>query len=121
MENAKVIIIEDDPMTREDCRLNLEVRNHVIVGEAGTVGQAEQLIDSLQSAEVDLAVVDGNLSRGAVDGAEGEHIAGLIHVKLPGVVVVGCSLDGQVRGADINVRKGDSWALDALVTKLERP
>ena len=118
MDNARIIIIEDDPMIMDVCRRNLEVKNHRIIGEAATVAAAIDLVDSLKSEDIDLAVVDGNLTHGARGGDEGEHITALIHQKLPGVVVVGSSLDGGVRGSDIDVPKGDAWALDALVTEL---
>jgi DNA-binding NtrC family response regulator len=120
MENARVIIIDDDPTIREDCRLNLEARNHVVVGEAASVAHAEVLIEGLGSDGLDIAVVDGNLSRHSEGGVDGERLAALIHQKLPGVTVVGASMDGEVRGADMNVPKGDAWALDALVTQLKR-
>ena len=118
MEGARVIIIEDDPRLRQGVRVNLEARDHRIVGEAGTVDEAVELVDSLTSDDVDIAVVDGNLSHEAEGGFEGERIANLIHEKLPGVVVVGCSLDGGVRGSDKDIRKGDSWGMDAFVTSL---
>lgn len=120
MENARVIIIDDDPTIREDCRLNLEARNHVIVGEASSVVEAQELVNGLSPNELDIAVIDGNLSRQSEGGVDGERIAALIHAKLPGVTVVGASMDGEVRGADVNVPKGDAWALDTLVTQLER-
>ncbi|HEY5235851.1 MAG TPA: response regulator [Rhabdochlamydiaceae bacterium] len=118
MENARIIIIDDQVEVREDCRANLESRDHIIVGEAASVRQAEDLIEGLTESDVDLAVVDGNLSRDTEGGVDGARITSLIHSKLPGVVVVGNSFSGSVRGADLNISKNDSWALDAIVTSL---
>lgn len=118
MENARIIIIDDDAGIRQGCRANLEVRNHVIVGEAASVIAATALVESLAAEDIDLAVVDGNLRPDSNDGSDGENITNLIHDRLPGVVVVGNSLDGGVKGADLNMPKGDSWALDAIVTDL---
>jgi DNA-binding NarL/FixJ family response regulator len=118
MDKARIIIIEDDDLMRMMCRENLEVRKHVIVGEAGTLATAHELIESLTPEQVDIAIVDGNLTPRTDTGNDGENIAKSIHDKLPGVTVIGWSLSGVVRGADLNAPKHNAWALDAMVTEL---
>jgi len=118
MDAARIIIIEDDASLREDCRANLEIRNHVIVGEAGSLAAAHSLINRLDTSEVDIAIVDGNLSELTNTGDDGAELAEAIHIKLPGVTVIGWSMAGSVRGADLNAPKHNAWALDAMVTEL---
>lgn len=120
MENARIIIVEDNSMLRAGCRKNLEASKHLVIGEAGSVFGAVRLVDELVENDeaVDIAVVDGNLSRESEGGADGERIANYIHEKLGGVTVIGWSLDGKVAGADMNVPKHDAWALDAMVKEL---
>ena len=118
MDKARIIIIEDDSVMRMMCRENLEVRKHTIVGEAGTLATANELINSLTPEDVDIAIVDGNLTPRTDTGNDGESVTRDIHDKLPGVTVIGWSLSGVVRGADLNAPKHDSWALDAIVTEL---
>ncbi|OVE78635.1 hypothetical protein BVY00_02245 [bacterium G20] len=120
MENARIIIIEDNSMLRTQCRANLEAAKHQVVGEAGSVLGAVRLVDELTEEEetVDIAVVDGNLSRESEGGTDGERVANYIHEKLGNVTVIGWSLDGKVAGADMNVQKHDTWGLDAMVKEL---
>ncbi len=118
MDNARIIVIEDDPSMRESYKANLEVSDHTVVGEADSVAAAEALVDSLTSNDVEIAIVDGNLSRRSQSGEDGERVTSYIHEKLSEVTVIGASLDGEVRGADLNVSKGDSWALDAMIREL---
>jgi DNA-binding NtrC family response regulator len=118
MEKARIIIIEDNPDLRLMCKENLEIRNHKIIGEAGSLSAAQALVDSLNPDDVDIAIVDGNLTPKTDTGDDGEKVTTEIHEKLPGVTVIGWSLSGSVRGADMNAPKHDAWALDAMVTEL---
>ena len=120
MENARIIIVEDNSALRAACRRNLEAAKHLVVAEAGSVLGALELVDGLAEGDeaVDIAVVDGNLSSESEDGRDGERIADYIHEKLGSVTVIGWSLDGYVAGADVSVPKHDAWALDAMVKEL---
>ena len=118
MDNARIILIEDDPTLRDDFRANLEVSGHKVVAQAGSVETAALLVDNLTPDDVDIAIVDGNLSEGSADGSDGERVAEDIHQRLGGVIVIGASMDGEVRGADRNVPKDDAWALDAMIREL---
>ncbi len=120
MENARIIIVEDNSMLRTQCRANLEAAKHQVIGEAVSVVGAVRLVDDLAEKEekVDIAVVDGNLSPDSESGADGERVANYIHEKLGSVTVIGWSLDGKVAGADMNVQKHDAWALDAMVKEI---
>jgi hypothetical protein len=51
-------------------------------------------------------VVDGNLSKDRVDGSDGELVTDALRY-VGGIVIIGFSGSGEVRGADINVQKGD--------------
>lgn len=118
MENGKIIIIEDNEMLRQGMRRNLEASGHTVVGEAGSVVAARVMIDGLGQDEVDIAVVDGNLSEWSRDGGDGEYVTAYIREKLGGVTVIGASLDGAVRGADMNVSKQDPWELYNTIREL---
>lgn len=118
MENARVIIVEDDARIRKIFRENLEACEHMVVGEAESVAGAVAMVNGLRPEDVDVAVVDGNLSRRSEHGSDGERVANYIHEKLRGVIVIGASLDGGVRGADINVLKQDPMALYDTIESL---
>jgi len=118
MDKARIILIEDDPELRDDFKRNLEVSGHKVIGQAGTVETAAKLVDNLTPDDVDIAIVDGNLRRGVTDGTDGERVSEDIHQRLGGVVVIGASMDGVVRGADMNVPKDDAWALDKMIREL---
>lgn len=120
MEHARVIIVEDDPRIRALFVENLEACDHTVVAQAGSVAAAKSMVDRLveEGSGVDVAVVDGNLSRHSEGGDDGERVATYIHEKLGGVVVIGASFDGAVRGADVNVSKQDPWALYNKIAEL---
>ena len=120
MDKAKIILIEDSEGWRNDIRADLEAGGHVVEALACSVETALLLVDLFAQSpgSLDVAVVDGNLSPGSENGADGERVAEDIHSRLPGVVVIGISLDGTVPGADLNVPKDSSRALHKAISDL---
>lgn len=104
MENAKVAIFEDSEDWQALFGETVEDAGHTVVGRAISMPEAESLVDTLEEGSVDVAIVDGNLSRD-VSGADGERIAGLLHQKFDGIMVIGASSSEDVRGADVNFSK----------------
>lgn len=117
MENARVGIIEDNELVRGMLsRFVVEMGLHEIVFTAQTMNEALAAIESLQPGDVDVALVDGNLSPNRDDSSEGAQISELLRAKLgETVTIIGISGSGPVEGADINIPKtGTSVGMDVV-------
>ncbi|MGB4768304.1 MAG: hypothetical protein WBP22_03530 [Candidatus Saccharimonas sp.] len=64
--------------------------------------------------EIDIAIVDGNLS-GAVNGEDGKEICRILRQVNPKPLIIGNSGSGAVQGADIQAEK-DIGRLMAIIT-----
>ena len=105
MEHARIIVVQDYLLDRYIHRLCCQEFGHVLLGEADTAADAKRLVDGLKPGEVDVAIVDGELGTSVRRKTDGEEVGAYIHAKLPGVTVIGTSLDGNVRGADVSFPK----------------
>jgi hypothetical protein len=73
--------------------------------QARSLIESETLLDSVNEDVLDVALVDGNLDEGSISGNDGEAITQLLHEKFKGIVVIGISGTGEVRGADVQCSK----------------
>lgn len=103
-DNARVLVVEDDPDLREAIQGTLEKGGHNVVAVASTRDQAIALISS--RLKIDVATLDGNLHDEIYDGEDGQVVLAVIRANRPEVKIVGVSSDG-VPGADVNVSKFD--------------
>jgi len=94
-EHANVIIIEDENFFAEYLKETLEMEGHTVVGIARTFKEGESLIQNCQKEQIHAAIIDGNLSRGAKDGTEGQQLAELSRKILPSTKVIAYSGDEQ--------------------------
>jgi len=77
MHEAKVVIIEDNEDVRLLARTMLKLKNHHVVGEAGTLQQAISIIDQVANGdlEVDVYLLDGNLREESMRGEDAQIIS----------------------------------------------
>ena len=110
MENARVAIFEDDPqIQRLLAMFVVEQGLHRIVALARSIEEAVTAIDALEPDGLDVALVDGNLSPGREDSAEGAQIAAMLRAKFGDMVtIIGISGSNPIGAADINITKGES-------------
>ena len=121
MDKARVAIFEDHEMVADSLTRGLEWMGHSAVATAKTLGEAEQLIANLAEDGLDLAIVDGNLTRGDISGRDGANITRLLKGKFSGIVVIGMSGNNEVEGADHQIIKGqgnDLQAIESIIAKL---
>lgn len=64
LDGARVLLVEDEPLVALDLRLELEDAGAVVVAVSRTVTEAMQAV---QSHQIDLALLDGNLKGEPVD------------------------------------------------------
>ena len=80
-EKAKIFLVEDNEFDICDTRWFLKEGGHQIVIEAKSLEEALNLIPSLKEKEINVAIVDGNLSSGERSGSDGARIAEEIRKK----------------------------------------
>lgn len=105
MEKAKVAIFEDSVDVQLTLVALLGFENHSTVLQAHTMIDAEHAIEELHENEVDVAIVDGNLSPGAIGCHEGAYITQLLHTKFQNLTVISYSGEQEIMGADIQYGK----------------
>lgn len=117
-EKAKVIIVDDSQDYRESLSEFLGMVGHTVVAEAGSLNQALELVNSLHQGDVDVALIDGNLSHFSQGGFDDARVAEAFREKLPGVPLFSISLDEQQWSDDPSLTKRDgSWVIAERVTK----
>ncbi len=106
MSQKQVFLVEDHPMLRQGYRDWLEYGGHQVVLEAASVREALEKLSTVTIGQIDVAVLDGNLTEGDGSGRDGERIAREIRRLLPGVKILCLSL-GDYKWPDVMMSKGD--------------
>jgi len=106
MDRAKIGLFDDQKTIRDALRDGLEDAGHSIELEADTLAAARDEIAMLDPSTLDVAVVDGNLTKRDISGSDGAEITALLH-GLGGITVIGFSASAPVEGADHNVFKDE--------------
>jgi PAS domain S-box-containing protein len=83
----RILVIEDEPLVSMDIVASLEAAGYAVVGPAGTLGKARQLIER---ERFDAALVDANLAGEPVD----EIVAALARQDVPFAFVTGYGREG---------------------------
>lgn len=93
MEGARVVIIEDDEEIRGFIRYYVEREGHIVTEEAGTLDEAFNVIDRVESGDVKCNVlcVDGSLASGAGGVEDGRAVVEDVRHRKLGVKIVGFS------------------------------
>lgn len=104
-EKAKLFIVDDDADTRDIIGDYMQMAGHKVVAEAGSVAAALTVIAKLR--DVDVALVDGNLSPHSRDGQDGAEVAAAFRQKFPGKPVFSISADRQLWSDDPDLSARD--------------
>lgn len=103
-ERANVFIAEDQKdfvfMLEEFAKLS----GHTVVAKADNLSDALDCVDKFGELNVDVAYIDGNLSRGDSSGNDGQIILRDIQEKYPNVKTIGMSAN-RFPGVDIDLGK----------------
>ena len=121
MENAKIGLFEDHDRLRENIARELvDTYRHQVPVLAASAAEALAVIKGLEPGSLDVALVDGNLTRGRKDNAEGARIAKALREVLgDGVSIIGMSLTEEpIAGADIDIPKSNMGAIAAHIDSL---
>lgn len=92
MQNAQVILFEDDPITTKYARKALVEGGHQVVFHASDLSTGKQLLSDL-TEPADVALVDSTMPKDDkdefdLDGEAGLTIAGLIKDRFPTTTIV---------------------------------
>lgn len=87
-ENANVFLVEDDFLDTWRTGEYLKMGGHSVKLQASTLEEALALVPKLKEEGINVAVIDGNLSRGKEDGIDGERVVEAIKKQAPNVVTI---------------------------------
>lgn len=108
-DNAKVFVIDDDEATQEIIAEVLKIAGHTVAGIALNLNDALSVIPTLEEKGVQIATVDGNLTKEDASGHDGKTIVAAIRQQAPKVKIIGLTSDRLgVEGADVNIHKRDT-------------
>ena len=116
-EKARVFVAEDNKAYQKIIQEYLEEAGHSVVLRATTYRDAIDGIKTLENLGVDVAILDGNLTRGEDSGDEGQLMLRAIRAVAPRVRTVGMSAS-SVRGTDVDLGKFKVEEIGNVVTKL---
>lgn len=119
-ENANIFVAEDDPQWQAIIKKNVGKGGHTVTHTAQTKTDALAQIPNLESSGVQVAIVDGNLTRGNSSGDDGREIVAAIRSQAPSVKIIGFSASNTIAGVDTSLDKTTFEPIDLpnTVTKL---
>lgn len=106
-ENARIFIVEDAPGVSYLAKKVLEESGHEVPLQAESLPEALAFVPRLKTERINVAVVDGNLEPGSLEGADGRMVAGKIRAEGLGISIICFSIDNHQFG-DTFVDKS-SW------------
>jgi DNA-binding NtrC family response regulator len=126
VENARIAWFEDDGDFLRTWKIFLEIEGHQVVKTAGERSEAERALETFEAEGIQVAILDGNLNKGDMSGADGAYFAEQIKTRYPKIGIIGNSTRGPVRGADVQSTKFDgpdslSKAVRAIPYPINRP
>ena len=101
-ENAKVFFVDDNELFRSTNADFLEMYGHTVVETAGSLTEALDKVPGLGKKGINVALVDGNLTKMDTSGSDGEKVASAIKRQHPKIIVIGVSSEKPIKSADIN-------------------
>ena len=101
----RVAILEDDEDYYQPRIIEtVESSGHEVVAVASSRPEADQIIQQLESLQVEVIIVDGNLSHYSKGGVDGKEIIKSVHDTGFPITVIGFSTD-ELPEANIDLRK----------------
>lgn len=104
-ENANIFVAEDDPRWQEIIKKSVEKGGQTVTHQAQTRDEAMALVPTLEASGVQVAILDGNLSKGISSGDDGRDIAAAIRSQATNIKIVGFSASNTIKGADVSLDK----------------
>jgi len=104
-ERANIFIIEDSSEYLSSVKNFLELNDHTVVDSASTVDEAFTKIPLFQEENIDVVLLDGNLSKNRTNCEDGEIIAKAIHDAYPNLAVIGHATEHPLVNANVNSLK----------------
>ncbi len=111
MPNRQVFLVEDEPMLRDGFKGWIEHAGHQVLLEASSLREALAKLDLIEFQQIEVAVLDGNLTKEATSGRDGEMIARAIRARFPNVKIM-CLSAGRYAWGDTMFSKGDVFGRD---------
>lgn len=116
-ERARVFVAEDDPQWQGIIERSLKRAGHSVVARATTLEQGLKAVEQFGELEVQVATIDGNLSKNNTSGYDGRALLEAINRLAPNVKTIGMS-GSSVRGVTIDLGKRNIVKLGDTVTNL---
>ena len=116
-ERAKVFVVEDSRQWRNLIIPELEFAGHEVVVTSTTLQEALEAVGTLTQLGIQVAIIDGNLSKEDTSGSDGRKILESITEKAPEVKTIGLSMD-KVVGVDVDLGKKNLNSLGQAVTEI---
>lgn len=92
-QEAKIFIVDDSEGVRDSLKMFLEEAGHEVVMEASTLKEAMDKVELIKEKGVDVALLDGSLSKSGPPSQDGPFIAGALKGKAPECKIVSISGD----------------------------
>lgn len=105
-DNARIFFVEDDVPYRETYTMVLKTKGHSVVAFAGSQEEALKIVPQLKEKGVQVAIVDGNLTKDDFSGLDGEDIANAIRKHDPKIKIIGNAGSEFIGPCDVDFQKG---------------
>ena len=115
-EQQRVLIVDDEPTIRASLTLLLCDKGHDVVAEAASPDEAANVLGCFESIndEVDVVLVDGDLTPESIDGSDGMRVIDMLRAKGFGGAIVGISGGVEFSGIFANPGKDSAAILETL-------
>lgn len=113
-QNARIFIVEDDPIWSNLYKALFEDTGHTIVFLATTMVEAKEALPKLSEMDIHVAIIDGNISPDGHNGTEGKYLVNEIKRLFPDVKTIGMSGMFPL-GADVDLGKQNSTQLISVI------
>ena len=116
-QNARVFIVEDSLSWQEAYRALIDSSSHTLVQLATNMADAEEALPKLAEMGIQVAIIDGNISKTGHNGLEGKYLIGKIKRLFPEIKTIGMSGEFALN-ADIDLGKLNANDLIKTITDL---
>ena len=116
--SVKIFLAEDRDKYYENLLDSLRNRGYDVLLSARNIEQALQIINNSQFAEIEVAILDGNLDPISESGEDGRLMAQAIRQKHPNVKII-CWSMGSYDWGDVCIKKSRSFNSIELQPLLE--
>ena len=116
-EKARVFVVEDDGNWREMILEAIKYGGHEVVAISTTLQEALEAVGTLTELGIQVATIDGNLTREGNTGEDGKKILKAIRTHAPEVKTIGVSMN-RMEGFDVDAGKENVNELGRIVAEI---